>query len=94
MLNLVASTSSGVKTLGSKSTQFPTFSCSHVHIAPSLASNITATLKFYEDEIVYSLIHVDLHSFVRSCVEIISQNVKKGLKSLDNNVPRSLAIRF
>ena len=80
--------------MGSKLTQLPIFSHSHVHTTPSLTSNIMAGLKFYEDEIVYSLKHVDLRSLVRSCVEIISQNVKKGLESLDNNVPRSLAIRF
>ena len=80
--------------MGSKLTQLPIFSHSHVHTDPSLTTNIMAGLKYYEDEIVDSLRNIDLHSFVRSCVKIISQNVKKGLESLDNNVSHSLAIRF
>ena len=81
--------------MGSKLTQLPIFSHSHVHTDPSLTTNIImAGLKYYEDEIVDSLRNIDLHSLVRSCIEIISQNVKKGLESLDNNVSHSLAIRF
>ena len=92
--NLITSTSneaSEVKTLGSKLTQLPTFSRSHMH---TLVNNITAALKVYEEEIVYFLVCADLRSIVRSCVKIISLNVKKGLESLDNNVSRRLAIRF